>query len=159
MTEQEATRESQRDNLPMKGYRAESERIRCHRAALISNWRKQGSIRRKEEASYIGRRGSRETRHWYNRAMQQEKAFIPSSWPEQQNHIFTGTRSEERTRRSGRRIQTRSSGREGRGVAGRRGTYNWEEPFYLLYSLDVVHFYTDQKFKLDIDKSKKCNQK
>ena len=41
-------------NLPMKGYKAESERIRCHRAALISNWRKQGSIRRKEEASYIG---------------------------------------------------------------------------------------------------------
>lgn len=54
MTEQEATGESQRDNLPMKGCRAESERIRCYRAALISNWRKQEIIRRKEEASYIG---------------------------------------------------------------------------------------------------------
>ena len=38
----------------MEGCRAESERIRCNRAALISNWRKQEIIRRKEEASYIG---------------------------------------------------------------------------------------------------------
>lgn len=51
-------------------------------------------------------------------------------------------------------MQTRSSGREGRGAAGRRGTYNLKGACYLLYSLDVVHFYTNQKFKLDIDKSR-----
>lgn len=34
-----------------------------------------------------------------------------------------------------------------------------EETFYLLYSLDVVHFYTNQKVKFDIDKSRKYKQK
>lgn len=42
---------------------------------------------------------------------------------------------------------------EGQQVDG--GTYDLEGVCYLLYSLDVVHFYTDQKFKLDTDKSKK----
>ena len=46
-----------------------------------------------------------------------------------------------------------TGGERGQQVDG--GTYNWEEPFYLLYSLNVVHFYTDQKFKFDIDKSRK----
>ena len=88
--------------------------------------------------------------------MQQEKAFIPSSWPDQQNHIFTGMRSEERTRADQEEEykQDHLDGRrEGQQIDG--GTYNGEEPFYLLYSLDVVYFYTDQKFKLDTDKSKK----
>lgn len=64
------------------------------------------------------------------------------------------TRGEDKSR-SGRRTQTRSSGREGRGAAGDGGTYNLEGACYLLYSLDVVHFYTDQKFKLDTDKIRK----
>ena len=34
---QEATGETCLDNLPMEGCRAESERIRCNRVALISN--------------------------------------------------------------------------------------------------------------------------
>lgn len=92
--------------------------------------------------------------------MQQEKTFIPSSWPEQQNHIFTGMRQEERAR-ADQEEECRQDHLDGRGegqqVEG--GTYNWEEPFYLLYSLDVVHFYTDQKFKFDIDKSRKYKQK
>ena len=40
---------------------------------------------------------------------------------------------------------------EGQQIDG--GTYNLKRACYLLYSLDVVYFYTDQKFKLDIDKS------
>ena len=53
-------------------------------------------------------------------------------------------------------MQTRSSGQgggEGQQIDG--GTYNLKGACYLLYSLDVVHPYTDQKFKLDTDKSKK----
>lgn len=70
-----------------------------------------------------------------------------------ESYLYQNETSREDKSRSRRRIQTRSSGWEGRGAAGRRGTYNGEEPFYLLYSLDVVHFYTDQKVKFDIDKS------
>ena len=43
-------------------------------------------------------------------------------------------------------------GGEGQQIDG--GTYNLKGACYLLYSLDVVHPYTDQKFKLDTDKSK-----
>ena len=67
-------------------------------------------------------------------------------------------RSEERTRADQEEEykQDHLDGRrEGQQIDG--GTYNGEEPFYLLYSLDVVYFYTDQKFKLDTDKSKKYN--
>ena len=46
-----------------------------------------------------------------------------------------------------------TGGGEGQQVDG--GTYNLKGACYLLYSLNVVHFYTDQKFKLDTDKSKK----
>ena len=91
--------------------------------------------------------------------MQQEKAFILWRQPRAaESYLYRNETGREDKSRSGR-IQIRLSGQEGRGAAGRRGTYNGEEPFYLLYSLDVVHFYTDQKFKFDIDKSKKCNQK
>lgn len=88
--------------------------------------------------------------------MQQEKTFIPSSWPEQQNHIFTGTRSEERTRADQEEecrqdyLDRRGEGQQVDGILT-----TWKGACYLLYSLDVVHPYTDQKFKLDMDKSKK----
>ena len=68
-------------------------------------------------------------------------------------------RSEERTRADQEEEykQDHLDGRgEGQQIDG--GTYDLEGVCYLLYSLNVVHFYTNQKFKLDTDKSRKYNQ-
>ena len=72
-----------------------------------------------------------------------------------ESYLYRNEIRREDKSRSGRRMQTRSSGREGRGAAGRRGTYNLKGACYLLYSLDVVHFYTDQNLESDTDKIKK----
>lgn len=77
-----------------------------------------------------------------------------------ESYLYRNEIRREDKSRSGRRIQTRSSGWEGgEGQQVDGGTYDLEGVCYLLYSLNVVHFYTNQKFKLDTDKSRKYKQK
>ena len=69
--------------------------------------------------------------------------------PEQQKHIYT--RQEKIRRKAESRAAAADLRGEGQQIDG--GTYNLKGACYLLYSLDVVHPYTNQNLESDTDKS------
>lgn len=107
----------------------------------------------KEEASYI----------WDNVKKHESRRSEPYSKtkhysveiPEQQKHIYT----RQEKIRSKARSRAAAADQRGEGEQVDGGAYNLKGAYYFMYSLDVVHPYTDQNLQLDTDKSRKKNQK